>query len=106
MKSDDYLDRREYLNKMLLEYYFDRGIILTRFTTFEDLREKMNKRLESYGLKINDYDMKAYFDNSYEDYSVTVAIYEDDKLKYDLQLYYAITRIGERIIVESNFEKY
>lgn len=88
-----------------LERYFDREIILTRFTTFEDLKKKLNERLENYDLKIRNYDFKFDFDNDFEDYSVIVEIYENDTLKYDLQLYYAITRIGERIIVESNFEE-
>lgn len=90
---------------MELERYFDREIILTRFTTFEDLKKKLNERLENYDLKIRNYDFKFDFDNDFEDYSVIVEIYENDTLKYDLQLYYAITRIGERIIVESNFEE-
>ena len=94
------------MRDMILEEYFDREIILTRFTTFEDLKKKLNERLENYNLRIRNYDFKFDFDNDFEDYSVIVEIYENDTLKYDLQLYYAITRIGEKIIVESNFEVY
>ena len=88
-----------------LERYFDNDIILTRFKDFEDLKKKLNDRLENYDLKIRNYDFKFDFDNDFEDYSVIVEIYKDDELKYDLQLWYAITRIGERIIVESSFEE-
>lgn len=90
---------------MELERFFDNELILYRFTTFEDLKKKLNEELETYDLRIRNYDFKFDFDNDFEDYSVIVEIYKDDELKYDLQLYYAITRIGERIIVESNFEE-
>ena len=94
------------LEEHMIETYFDKGLILTRFTTFEDLKKKLNERLENYDLKIRNYDFKFDYDNDFEDFSVIVDIYKNNKLEYDLQLYYAVTRIGERIIVETNFERY
>lgn len=92
-----------------LERYFDREIILTRFTTFEDLKKKIQQELERYNflgdLRVRNYDFKFDFDNDFEDYSVIIEIYKDNELFVDLQLWYAITRIGERIIVESSFEE-
>ena len=88
-----------------LERYFDKEIILTRFTTFEDLRKKMNEKLESYNLYVKNYDMKTFYDNDFEDFNLIVIIGNDKEDLYDLDLFFAITRIGERIIVESSFEK-
>ena len=87
-----------------LERYFDRGIILTRFTTFEDLKNKINEELEKYNLKVKDYCFKADYDNYFEDYLILVAIGNEQEDLYDLDLWYAVTRIGERIVVESSFE--
>ena len=86
-----------------IERFFDKDIILTRFTTFEELKKKLNERLKGFDLRIRNYDFKSDFDNDFEDYSVIVEVYKDEELYCDLQLYYAVTRIGERIIVESNF---
>lgn len=87
-----------------LERYFDREIILTRFATFEDLRKKMNKKLESYNLYVKNYDMKTFYDNDFEDFNLIVIIGNDKEDLYDLDIWFAITRIGERIIVETTFE--
>lgn len=90
-----------------LEDYFDREIILTRFTTFEDLKEKLNERLEYYkeNLKVKDYAFKSDYDNDFEDYLVMFTIGNDEEDLYDIDLWYAITRIGERIIVESSINE-
>lgn len=88
-----------------LERYFDETIILTRFTTFEDLKQKINERLEEYNLTIKNYSFKSDYDNDFEDYLITITIGNYEKDLIDLDLWYAITRIGERIIVESNFEE-
>lgn len=88
-----------------LERYFDREIILTRFTTFEDLKKKLNERLENYDLKIRNYGFKSNYDNDFEDFVVCYTIGNDKEDIIDLDLWFAITRIGERIIVESNFEE-
>lgn len=89
---------------MSIERFFDNDLILTRFTTFEDLKEKINDRLENYNLKVKDYAFKSDYDNDFEDFLITMTIGNDKEDIYDLDLWFAITRIGERIIVESNFE--
>ena len=90
---------------MYLETFFDRGIILTRFTTFEDLKDKINEKIEFYDLKVKNYSLKSDYDNDFEDYLVMITIGNEEEDLYDLDLWYAITRIGERIIVESSFEE-
>ena len=83
---------------------FNREIVLTRFKTFEDLKNEINERLESHNLKVKDYALKSDYDNDIEDYLVMFTIGNEKEDLYDLDLWYAITRIGERIIVESTFE--
>lgn len=86
-----------------LERYFDRGIIFIRFTTFEELKNKIDKVLSNYNLKVRDYGFKTNYDNDFEDYLVMFTIGNEEEDLIDLDLWYAITRIGERIVVESNF---
>jgi len=88
-----------------LDNYFDREIILARFTTFEDLKNKINERIENYNLKVKNYGFKSDYDNDFEDFVVCYTIGNDKEDIIDLDLWFAITRIGERIIVESNFER-
>lgn len=88
-----------------LDNYFDREIILTRFTTFEDLKSKINERIQNYNLKVKNYGFKSDYDNDFEDFVVCYTIGNDKEDIIDLDLWFAITRIGERIIVESNFER-
>ena len=84
-----------------LNKYFYGGVILGRFTTFEDLKNMLNEFLEDYNLKVKDYDFKSDYDNNFEDYLVMFTIGNDKEDLYDVDLWYAITRTGERIIVES-----
>ena len=84
-----------------LKKYFDSGLILGRFTTFEDLKNMLNEVLEDYDLKVKDYDFKSDYDNDFEDYLVMLTIGNGKEDLYDIDLWYAVTRTGERIIVES-----
>jgi len=93
------------INRHLVETYIDKNIILTRFTTFEDLKDKINERIENYGYKVKDYGFKSDYDNDFEDFKVMFTLGNDEEDLIDLDLWYAVTRIGERIIVESNFEE-
>ena len=93
------------INRKLVETYIDKNIILTRFTTFEDLKNKVNERVENYGYKVKDYSFKTDFDNDFEDFKVMMTLGNDEEDLIDLDLWFAITRIGERIVVESNFEE-
>lgn len=83
-------------------------LVLTRFTTFEDMKRKIAKKFKGFDLSFRNYDFKSDYDNDFEDYSVIIEVYDNanQELLFDLQLYYAITRIGERIIVEVNFERF
>ena len=90
---------------MQLEDYFDNKVILKRFTTFEDLKNKLNEDLDSYNLKVLDYSWKDNFDNDFQDFELTYCIGTNEEEIYDLTLWYTISRIGERVIVESNFEE-
>lgn len=84
-----------------LKKYFDSDLILGRFTTFEDLKNMLNEVLEDYDLKVKDYDFKSDYDNDFEDYLVMLTIGNGKEDLYDIDLWYAVTRTGERIIVES-----
>ena len=91
-------------NDIYLERYFDNDLILRRFSTFEDLKKQLNEDLKKYDLKVKNYGFKTDFDNDFEDFRVMFTIGNDEEDIYDLDLWYAITRIGERIVVESNFD--
>lgn len=90
---------------MTIERYFDDYLILTRFKTFEELKKKINEDLEEENLKVKDYDFKSDYDNDFEDYKLMMTIGNDEEDLYDLDIWYAVTRIGENIIVETSFEE-
>lgn len=85
-----------------LEKYFDNDLYLVRFNTIQDLEKRFK---EDKDLKITDYNFKWDYDNNFSDYELNLVVEDIDKTKYYLDIYYAITRIGERIIVETNFEE-
>lgn len=85
-----------------LEKYFDNDLYLVRFNTIQDLEKRFK---EDKDLKITDYNFKWDYDNNFSDYELNLVVEDTDKTKYDLDIWYAVTRIGERIIVETNFEE-
>ena len=99
----DYYSKKENIKKDI------EHLVLKRFTTFEDLKKKVNEIICFYNLEVKDYGFKSDYDNDFEDFVVCMTIGNDDndiyEEQYDIDLYFAITRIGERIIIESSFEE-
>ncbi len=85
-----------------LEKYFDNGLYLVRFNNIQDLEKRLK---EDKDLKIVDFGFRSDYDNDFSDYELNLTVEDTDKTKYDLDIWYAVTRIGERIIVETNFEE-
>ena len=80
-------------------------LVLKRFTTFIDLKNKVNEYTNFYKLEVKDFGFKSDYDNDFEDFVVAISIGNDKQVLYDLDVYFAITRIGERIITEIGIEE-
>ena len=85
-----------------LEKYFDNDLYLVRFNNIQDLEKRFK---EDKDLKIVDFSFRSDYDNDFSDYELNLTVEDTDKTKYDLDIWYAVTRIGERIIVETNFRE-
>lgn len=85
-----------------LEKYFDNDLYLVRFNNIQDLEKRFK---EDEDLKIVNFSFRSDYDNDFSDYELNLTVEDTDKTKYDLDIWYAVTRIGERIIVETNFEE-
>lgn len=90
------------MRKFELEKYFDNDLYLIRFNTIQDLEKRFK---EDKDLKILDFGFKSDYDDNWQDYEIMLTIEDTDGTKYDLDIWYAVTRIGERIIIETNFEE-
>ena len=90
------------MRKFELEKYFDNDLYLVRFNNIQDLEKRFK---EDENLKIVDFSFRSDYDNDFSDYELNLTVEDTDKNKYDLDIWYAVTRIGERIIVETNFEE-
>ena len=85
-----------------LEKYFDNDLYLVRFNTIQDLEKRFK---EDKDLKILDFGFKSDYYDNWQDYEIMLTIEDTNWTKYDLNIWYAVTRIGERIIIETNFEE-
>lgn len=90
------------MREFKLEKYFDNDLYLVRFNNIQDLEKRFK---EDKDLKIVDFSFRSDYDNDFSDYELNLTVEDTNKTKYDLDIWYAITRIGERIIVETNFEE-
>lgn len=90
---------RDYLYKFL------QSLVLTRFDNFKEFTERLDIFLSEFSLHVSSYDFKSDFDNDFEDYVLMVALANDKQDVIDLTLYYAITRIGQRVITEVVYEE-
>ena len=88
-----------------IENFLKYELILYRFSTFEGLENTINNEIKTYNLKIKNYSFKDYYDNDFEDYQISMCIGNEYEDVIDLTIYYAITRIGERVILESFYEE-
>ena len=90
------------------ENYIDHRLIWVRFKTLEELKDKINEDLKSLkeeNLKVKDIGYVTDYESDYQDWEIIVIIENEKEESYDVSLYYAKTRIREKVIVESSFEK-
>lgn len=85
-----------------LERYFDNELYLVRFNTIQDLKRLFK---EDKDLKVVNFAFKSDYNDDYSDYGLVLVIEDTDKTQYYLDIYYAVCRNGERIIIETNFEE-
>lgn len=88
------------MRKFQLERYFDNDLYLVRFNTIQDLEKRLK---EDEDLKVLDFSFRSDYDNDFSDYELNLTVEDTDKTRYDLDIWYATTRTGERVIVETNF---
>ena len=86
----------------VLERYFDNDLYLVRFSTIQDLEKRLK---DDKDLKIINFDFQSNYDYDWQDYRLMLEIEDTNGDKYDLDLWYALTRIGEKIIIETSYEK-
>lgn len=99
-------DRNYFKNTELLDNYFlsDDVLVLKRFKDTSEIIELLNKDFEDYGLKVKDYYYKNDYENDFQDYELMIVMGNNEEDFIDITIYYAITRIGERIITETSYE--
>ena len=99
-------DRNYFKNTMLLDNYFlsDDILVLKRFKDTSEIIELLNKDFQDYGLKVKNYDYKNDYENDFQDYELMIVMGNNEEDFIDITIYYAITRIGERIITETSYE--
>lgn len=99
-------DRNYFKNTELLDNYFlsDDILVLKRFKDTSEIIELLNKDFQDYGLKVKNYDYKNDYENDFQDYELMIVMGNNEEDFIDITIYYAITRIGERIITETSYE--
>ena len=99
-------DRNYFKNTMLLDKYFSGyNLVLTRFNTIEDIASKLDKDFEDYGIRVKEYDFKIDYNcNDFQDYELMIVMGNKEEDFIDITIYYANTRIGEKIITEISYE--
>lgn len=92
--------------KMRLDYYFNGDkLVLMRFDTIEDIASRLDKDFEDYGIKVKEYAFKTdYSGNDFQDYELMIVMGNNEEDFIDITIYYATTRIGEKIITETSYE--
>lgn len=97
-------------NEKIIKRFED--LVLYRFGSNVELEKHLND-YTLYGiycdneeLKVKDIEKKSYYDKADEsDYEILVTIGNDNVDIYDLTIYYAISRVGENVIVEVGYEE-
>lgn len=92
-------------NTLLLEKYFDNNLILTRFKHIDEIAKRLNNDFKDYDLRVKDYAFKTDYDsNCYQDYEIIITMGNDEEDLIDITIYYTISRINEKVIVETAYE--
>ena len=100
-------DRNYFIhNKELFDDYFlGDNLVLERFNTIEDIASELDKDFEDYGIKVKEYSFKEdYESNDFQDYELIIVMGNNEEDFIDITIYYATTRIGEKIITETSYE--
>ena len=98
-------DRNYFKNTMLLDRYFlGDNLVLKRFRGARDIINIIDKDFEDYGIRVKEYAFKEDYDSDFQDYELMLIMGNSDGDFIDVTIYYAITRIGEKIITETSYE--
>lgn len=93
------------MNRELLDNYFlSDNLVLIRFNTIEDIASKLDKDFEDYGIRVKEYCFKEDNFTDFQDYELMITMGNKEEDIIDITIYYAITRIGEKIITETSYE--
>lgn len=98
--TSDYLKNTYYLEEKHLEEH----LILFRFSTIEEIRNKINSLFKDSDLKVKDFDFKNYYDSDFQDYELMIILGAEKEDIVDLTIYYTISRIGAKVISEISYE--
>lgn len=99
-------DRNYFKNTILLDKYFlGNNLVLIRFNTIEDIASKLDEDFKDYGIRVKSYDFVTdYEHNDFQDYELMITMGNKEEDIIDITIYYAISRIGEKIITETSYE--
>ena len=98
-------DRNYFKNTELLDRYFlGDNLVLKRFKSIAEIIAIINKDFEDYDIRVKDYDYKNEYENDFQDYEIMLVMGNNEEDFIDITIYYATTRIGEKIITETSYE--
>lgn len=97
---DYFRNNREILD----DYFLSDNLVLKRFKSIAEIIAILNKDFEDYGVKVKDYSFKDYYENDFQDYEIDLVMGNNDYEFIDITIYYATTRIDEKIITETSYE--
>lgn len=93
------------VNDMLFQKYFGGdNLVLRRFKGARDIINIIDKDFEDYGIRVKEYAFKEDYDNDFQDFEMDLIMGNSKEDFIDITIYYAITRIGEKIITETSYE--
>ena len=99
------------MEKEILEL-FNKDIVLFRFknsTELIDFVDKMLLKKDMWNYEVVAYDEKSSYEGCEEqDYEVMISIgrKDNEEIIYDVTLYYTLSRIGDKVIVEGAVDYY
>lgn len=97
-------DSNYFKNTKALDKYFFDGLTLFRFNTIKDIEERLNKDFKDFGLKVVGADFVFNYENDFQDYELIVVMGNEEEEIIDISIYYAVSRIGDKVITETSYE--
>lgn len=95
------IDVRMYEDKI---YEILNDLVLFRFDIATKLKDRLNKDFESMNLWVKDFGFKDYYDSDFQDYEIMICMGNEDYDYLDITVYFTVSRIGERVVVETAFD--